>query len=103
MIVGETVLDAGSGYGRWCHLIQSNYWEAGLAHPPIVDGFDAFGANVDHCRRSGCYRNVWKQDLPSRLEGEWDTVLACEMIEHVAEELVEAALDELERVARIRI
>src|SRR5438552_1358311 len=82
LIVGESVLDVACGYGRWCHLIQSNYWEAGLSQPPVVDGFDAFEPNVAHCRRSGCYRKLWQQTLPSALDGTWDTVLACEVIEH---------------------
>jgi SAM-dependent methyltransferase len=103
LVVGESVLDAGCGYGRWCHLLQSNFWEAGLTAPPIVDGFDAFEANVDHCRDSGCYSKVWLQELPSSIDGQWDTVLACELIEHLPPDAVGPALDELERVARRRI
>jgi SAM-dependent methyltransferase len=103
LVLGETVLDAGCGYGRWCHLLQSNYWEANLARPPIIDGFDAFAPNVGHCRASGCYRNVWQQELPSDIRGQWDTVLACELIEHVPQEAVELVLDEFERVARRRV
>jgi hypothetical protein len=103
LIVGETVLDVACGLGRWCHLIQSNFWEAGLPTPPAIDGFDAFEPNVEHCRRSGCYRNVWVQTLPSPLEGSWDTVLACEVIEHVPQAQVEDVVGLLERVARRRI
>ena len=103
LIVGETVLDVACGYGRWCHLIQSNYWEAGLTAPPLVDGFDAFEPNVEHCRRAGCYRKVWQQTLPSLLEGSWDTVLACEVIEHLPEHEVTAVVDLLEHAARRRI
>lgn len=103
LIAGETVLDAGCGYGRWCHLIKSNYWEAGLARPPAIDGFDAFAPNVELCQREGCYRRVWQQFLPSSLDGEWDTVLAVELIEHVAQERVEEVIDALESVARRRI
>ena len=101
LIVGETVLDVGCGYGRWCHLIQSNFWEAGASQPPTIDGFDAFQPNVDFCRSGNCYRSVWQQELPSPLEGSWDTVLACEVIEHVSsfEEVVEL----LEGVAARRI
>jgi 2-polyprenyl-3-methyl-5-hydroxy-6-metoxy-1,4-benzoquinol methylase len=103
LIVGESVLDVACGYGRWCHLIQSNYWEAGLSQPPVVDGFDAYEPNVAYCRRSGCYREIWQQALPSPLEGGWDTVLACEVIEHVRQEEVEAVVALLENVARRRI
>ncbi|MGK7876175.1 MAG: hypothetical protein AB4426_23625 [Xenococcaceae cyanobacterium] len=45
-LVGETVLDVGCGHGRWGHLIQSNFWEAGLTKPPKVDGLDGFLQNV---------------------------------------------------------
>jgi SAM-dependent methyltransferase len=103
LLVGETVLDVGCGYGRWGSLIRSNYWESGLDAPPAVDGFDAFEPNVELCRRSGAYRNVWQQRLPSALEGSWDTVLACEVIEHLEQAEVEAAVATLEAAARRRI
>jgi SAM-dependent methyltransferase len=103
LIVGESVLDVACGYGRWCHLIQSNFWEAGLAAPPAIDGLDAFEPNVEYCRRAGCYRNVWTQTLPSALEGSWDTVLACEVIEHIPQEQVEEVVELLESVARRRV
>ena len=103
LLVGETVLDAGCGLGRWGALVESNYWEAGLESAPAVDGFDAFEANVEHCRRRGAYRRVWQQTLPSALEGTWDTVLAIELVEHVAEEHVDEVLEALERAARRRV
>ena len=95
------MLDVGCGYGRWCHLIQSNFWEAGASEPPAIDGFDAFQPNVDFCRSRNGYRRVWQQELPSPLAGSWDTVLACEVIEHVSQfgEVVEL----LEGVAARRI
>jgi 2-polyprenyl-3-methyl-5-hydroxy-6-metoxy-1,4-benzoquinol methylase len=103
LLVGETVLDAGCGLGRWAALIESNYWEAGLMAAPVVDGFDAFEPNVEHCRRRGTYRRVWQQALPSALEGTWDSVLAIELIEHVASEALGEVLETLEGAARRRI
>ena len=103
LLVGETVLDAGCGLGRWGTLIESNYWEAKLARPPTVDGFDAFAGNVEHCLRRGVYRRVWQQSLPSTIEGSWDTVLAVEVVEHVPPDAVAETLDALEAAARRRV
>lgn len=97
------MLDVGCGYGRWCHLIQSNFWEAGLSKPPLVDGFDAFEANVDYCRKGNSYRRVWHQSMPSPLQDRWDTVLACEVIEHIEQDDVERVITILESAAIRRI
>ena len=103
LLVGETVLDVGCGYGRWGHLIRSNFWEAGLAQPPEVDGIDAFAPNVELCSKGGAYRKVWQHALPAPIAGSWDMVLACEVIEHLPQADVAAAVDALERVALRRI
>ncbi len=103
LLIGETVLDAGCGLGRWGALIESNYWEAKLDVPPAVDGFDAFAGNVERCRRRDTYRHVWQHSLPDPLDGCWDTVLAVEVIEHVPPEQVDEALDVLEAAARRRV
>ncbi|MDM9381591.1 methyltransferase domain-containing protein [Chlorogloeopsis sp. ULAP01] len=103
LITGETVLDVGCGLGRWGNLIQANFWEAGLDKPPLVDGIDAFQANVEYCSQQKCYRNVWYQVLPSPLPGKWDTVLACEIIEHIEQEKVEDFLKALENAAHKKV
>lgn len=103
LIKGDSVLDVACGLGRWGNLINTNYWEAGLPAPPAVDGFDAFTPNIRICESRGCYRRVWQHRLPERLEGSWDTVLACEIIEHLSEEDAYRAVEMLESVARKRI
>jgi SAM-dependent methyltransferase len=103
LVVGGTVLDAGCGYGRWGHLIRTNYWEAGLPAAPAVDGFDAFAPNVEICRRGGAYRRVWQQEMPAPLDGSWDTVLACELLEHLPQETVAETVAVLERAAARRV
>ena len=103
LLRGATVLDVGCGVGRWAHLIRSNYWEAGLSSPPVVDGFDAYARNVEASRRGGAYREVWQQTLPSSIEGTWDTVLASEVIEHLPADAVDEVLVALEGAARRRV
>ena len=103
LIRGETVLDVACGYGRWGNLIQTNFWEAGLKAPPRVDGFDAFEPNLELCRRGGKYRDVWLHKLPDPFEGAWDTVLACEVIEHLPEDQAYRAVEVLEKAARRRV
>jgi SAM-dependent methyltransferase len=103
LIAGESVLDVGCGMGRWGALIETNYWEARLDSAPAVDGCDAFEPNVEHCRERGAYRRVWVQKLPSPLDGRWDTVLACELIEHIAQARVAETLDLLEGAAAKRV
>lgn len=103
LIRGESVLDVACGYGKWGHLIYCGYYEAGLEQPPRIEGLDAFQENVDFCSRHQCYSRVWQQVMPSPLEGQWDTVLAPEFIEHLPEEQIEEAVTILERAARKRV
>jgi 2-polyprenyl-3-methyl-5-hydroxy-6-metoxy-1,4-benzoquinol methylase len=103
LIVGESVLDVGCGLGRWGALIETNYWEARLPAPPAVDGCDAFAPNVERCRERGVYRSVWLQTMPSPLDGIWDTVLACELVEHVPQARVDELFDLLEAAAARRV
>lgn len=103
LITGESVLDAACGVGRWGSLIASNYWEAGLRSPPAVDGFDATESFVAMHRARGIYRSVWHHLLPEPIRGRWDTVLACELVEHLPPETVGETVAMLEGCAAKRI
>ena len=102
LIRGSTVLDAACGLGRWGNLIRTNYWEAGI-DCPTIDGFDAFEPNVRICQATQCYRKVWQHRLPNPIDGKWDTVVACEIIEHLSEQDARRAVEMLEKVAARRI
>jgi 2-polyprenyl-3-methyl-5-hydroxy-6-metoxy-1,4-benzoquinol methylase len=104
LVKGNSVLDVACGLGRWGALLRSNFWECDqMGAPPEVDGFDAYLPNVESCQQSPFYRRVWHQELPAPLSGSWDTVLACEIIEHLPPEAVDATLETLEGVARQRV
>lgn len=103
LLRGKTLLDVGCGYGRWGCLVATNYWETEGGAPMDVDGLDAFEPNVALCQSKNVYRKVWRQELPSALEGRWDTVLASEILEHLAEADVPAVFEQLERAATRRI
>lgn len=100
---GATVLDVACGYGRWGCLLHSNYWETSGGAVLEVDGFDAFPQNVALCQQKGVYRRVFQHQLPAPLAGAWDTVLACEILEHLEGDDVAPVLDLLERLATLRV
>jgi len=103
MLRGESIIDVGCGYGRWGALITANYWESGIAKKPTIDALDAFQASVNYCSKLPYYRHVWHKQLPEKIKGSWDTVLAIEIIEHIPQHKVEETLDILEGAAKKRI
>lgn len=84
-------------------LMKTNFWEAGLSQPPVVDGIDSFESNVARCEGLGVYNTVSRHLLPEPLKGKWSTVLACEIIEHLPESMISATIASLEAVAKRRI
>jgi hypothetical protein len=62
-----------------------------------------FAPNVEFCTQHSCYREVSTCRLPAVPVGKWDTVLACEVIEHLEQSLAEETLDNLERACNRRV
>ncbi len=101
---GASVLDVACGFGRWGCLLRTNYFEWGLGAPPVVDGLDAFAPNVEYVRKLGVYRNVWEAKVPCELpKGEYATVLASEVVEHLSLKDVAMALGSFEAAAGERV
>jgi SAM-dependent methyltransferase len=104
LIRGECVLDVACGYGRWGCLLRTNYFECGLAKPPIVDALDAFAPTVEYVQKLGVYRKVWQAELPCELpRGVYDTILASEIVEHLTMDTALKVMDEMEKAARQRV
>jgi 2-polyprenyl-3-methyl-5-hydroxy-6-metoxy-1,4-benzoquinol methylase len=103
LVRGDSVLDVGCGLGKWGVLLRANWYDGQMGGPPHVDGIDAFKPMVDVCASSGTYASVWQQELPASIDGQWDTVLASEVIEHIPQGDVDSVLIELERVAKLRV
>jgi hypothetical protein len=104
LLRGSKILDAACGLGRWGCLMRTNYFELGLADPPIVDGLDAYEPHVRHAMSLGVYRSVWRAELPCELpRNVYSTVLASEVLEHLPAEKIDFVLDELESAAMERV
>lgn len=104
LIKGNKILDVACGYGRWGCLLKFNYWEFDNDQPPVVDGIDGFPPNIDYCKKLGVYRDLQVKMLPCDLgHREYDTVLACEIVEHLQESQVSSFFESIEKAAIKRV
>ena len=104
LVKGDCILDVGCGWGRWGTLLKFNYFEWGLSEPPIVDGIDAYPPNVENAKTLNVYRDLFTTTVPCDLKkGIYTTVLASEILEHLAEEQVERFLESIEAAATQRV
>jgi hypothetical protein len=104
LIRGNTILDIGCGWGRWGCLLRSNFFEWGIHELPVVTGIDGDAACIKACRSLGVYHELHCKVLPAKLpEKAYDTVLASEIVEHLAADQVGEFLDSCEKSARFRV
>ncbi len=97
---GSTLLDVACGSGKWGHLIQGSHKVSSF-----MLGVDVWSPQLVLVAKKQIYGDVVLCDvrfLPLR-DSCFDTVLACEVIEHLDKADGEFLLSELERVSRDKI
>lgn len=97
---GSRFLDVGCGHGKWGYLLRK-YSDPTLLKRIIV-GVDVFEPHVEQLRKEGVYDEVYLSDachLPFD-DKSFDSVIACEVLEHLPADKGVALLAELKRVAR---
>ena len=98
-VQGTRFLDVGCGHGKWGYLLKK------YADPPsqkrYVAGIDVFAPHVQALQAEGIYDDVRVGDATALPFGDqsFDTVIACEVIEHLPAEQGPVLIRELKRVA----
>ncbi|MCL4435526.1 MAG: class I SAM-dependent methyltransferase [Thaumarchaeota archaeon] len=97
---GNSVLDVACGRGKWGHLVNTSH-----KPPSFIIGVDIWPQYLKETAKHRIYDDVILCDakyLPLR-DSSFDTVLACEVLEHVEKSEGKNLLKELERVCRDKI
>ncbi len=97
---GCRILDIGCGHGKWGYLAKK-YAPPEMA-PRYVTGIDVFEPHVAALRREGIYDDVQVADaccLPFD-DQSFDSVIACEVLEHLPRDNGTRFMAEVRRVAR---
>ncbi|OGV61540.1 MAG: hypothetical protein A2283_13700 [Lentisphaerae bacterium RIFOXYA12_FULL_48_11] len=101
-VEGDCFLDVGCGYGKWGFLLKK-YRGVDSGRTCHIAGIDIFAPHVESLRRQGIYDELVVGDA-TRLpyaDQSFDSVLACDVLEHLEKEQGMRMMQELKRVARI--
>lgn len=100
----KTVLDVGSGFGKWGCLITEylKYWceivpsiDAVEAHQPYIDYSPSYGKPDPASGFYDIVYNINVKDLPLHLLADYDLVLLIDVIEHLDKEVGKSFLDSI--------
>jgi SAM-dependent methyltransferase len=103
-IIGPKILDIGCGYGKWGFLAKTHGWMFNCNKPSVI-GVDLFLPHLKSVLSNGFYDGRIMAsgcELPFA-DHSFDTVLAIEILEHLAKANGYKLLVEAERVARHRV
>ena len=100
-VQGSTFLDVGCGYGKWGYLLRKYAPPSSQARH--ITGIDVFEPHLRSLQTQHIYDELRCGDalqLPFD-DKSFDTVIACEVLEHLQADQGVILLRELERVARL--
>lgn len=99
-VQGGSFLDVGCGHGKWGYLLRK--YSDPLLPKRYIAGVDLFEPHVTQLLREGVYDDVRLGDachLPFE-DKSFDSVIACEVLEHLPAGKGQVLINELKRVAR---
>ena len=98
---GPRFLDVGCGCGKWGFLLRT-YKAMEYRDDLNITGVDAFQPHIDTLGQKGIYNRLVccsASSLPFE-DGEFDSAVCCEVLEHMKREQGSQLLSELKRVCR---
>ncbi len=100
-VVGNSFLDVGCGHGKWGFLLKKYRWSTNAV--PTVTGVDLFEPHIHSLEKHRIYDSLQvaaATELPFD-DKSFDSSIACEIIEHLAQPQGAKLIAELKRVSRL--